>query len=63
MRPERKTYGYCPRSIHQELDITNKAIGKIGVCVGLLIAGGYFLYKKVDNLSKEVKKMKEETGK
>ena len=63
MRPERRTYSYCPRSVRHDLDTTNKVLGKVCVCVGLLGAGGYFLYKKVKDLSEEVKKLKEETGK
>ena len=67
MSRERRIYGYYPPvrrdpDIYRALDNTNKNLGRIGFCVGLLGAGGYFLYKKVKNLSAEVKKYKE-TGK
>ena len=63
----RKTYCYQPvyrdAEVKKMMDTTNVAIGKIGACIGVLGVCGYFLYKKVNELSKEVKKLKEETGK
>ena len=48
--------------IYKAMDDTNKTLSRLGFAVGALGIGGYFLYKKLDNLSKEVKKLKE-TGK
>ena len=68
MSTERKVCGYYipirrESEMQKTLDINSKAIGKIGFCIGILGVGGYFLYKKVNDLSKEVKKMKEEMRK
>lgn len=75
MRNDRKNYAYYPRvrmesPIIDQIEKTNKLVGKIGVCVGVLGIGGYFLYKKVQSLTeyvrdlaKECKKTKEETEK
>lgn len=48
--------------IYKAMDDTNKTLSRLGFAVGALGIGGYFLYKKLDSLSKEVKKLKE-TGK
>lgn len=68
MNPNRNYYGYSlpvcrdPYLCRIE-DKTNRNLGRAGFCLGLLTLGGYMLYRKVNELSKEVKKMKEETGK
>ena len=63
----RKTFGYPPiirrdPEIYRMMEGTNRNMGRMGFCVALLALGGYFLYKKVNNLSKECEKLKE-TGK
>lgn len=67
MKTERRVYGYYPvrrePEVYHMIETTNKTITKIGFCVGLLGVAGYALYKKVNSLAKDVKKMKEETGK
>lgn len=68
MNPNRKYYGY-PLPAHRDPEIyrilndTNRNLAKGGFCLCLLTVGGYALYRKVSELSREVKKMKEETGK
>lgn len=62
-----RVYGYYPPVrkepyIYKAMDDTNKTLSRLGFAVGALGIGGYFLYKKLDNLTKEVKKLKE-TGK
>ena len=42
---------------------TNRNFGKVGFCLGLMVVGGFVLYRKVSELSKDVRKIKEETGK
>ena len=63
----RKMYGYYPIRRDQEVikmvETSNKTIGKVGFCIGLLSVGGYYLYKKVNELSRELKKLKEEMRK
>lgn len=68
MKMERRVYGYYPvhgvsDEIRRDVESMGKIVSKIGFCVGILTAGGYYLYKKVNNLTKDVKKMKEEMGK
>ena len=75
MRNDRKTYLYYPRvqiesPVVKQLEKTDKMIGRIATCIGVLGIGGYFLCKKVKELSdavarlsKDCKKMKEETEK
>lgn len=38
---------------------TNKTLSRLGVAIGALGIGGVLLYKKVDELVKEVKKLRE----
>lgn len=45
--------------INKKIDDINKTVSRIGFCIGLLGVGGYFLYKKINNLSTEVKNLKE----
>ena len=67
MDANRKTFGY-PTVIRNDPELyriindTNKNIGKIGFCIALLAAGGYYLHRKVKELSRECEKLKE-TGK
>lgn len=68
MYPDRKVYGY-PQNVRRDPEVyrilneTNKNLGRAGFCLGMLVVGGYVLYKKVNNLANEVKKLKEETEK
>ena len=68
MNSNRNYYGY-PQPMRRDPELyrmvadTNRNLGKAGFFLGLLTVGGYALYRKVNELSKEVKKMKEETGK
>lgn len=67
MHNYRKSFGYPPLvrrdlEIYRMIDGTNKNIGRIGFCVALLAAGGYYLYKKVNHLTRVCEKLKE-TGK
>ena len=62
-----RVYGYYPPVrrepyIYKTMDDANKMLNRLGFSICALGVGGYFLYKKLDNLSKEVKKLKE-TGK
>ena len=62
-----RVYGYYPpvrreSYIYKAVDDTNKTLSRLGFAVGALGIGGYFLYKKLDNLAKDVKKLRE-TGK
>lgn len=65
MYNERKSFGYPPAAIRRDsemyrmIETTNRNVGKIGFCVGILTVGGYFLYKKVKELSRECEKLKE----
>lgn len=68
MNHNRNYYGY-PQPGRRDPELyritneINRNLGRAGFCLGLLTFGGYALYRKVTELSKEVKKMKEETGK
>ena len=68
MNTNRRFYGY-PQPVRKDpdvyrgLDETNRNLGKAGFCLGIMVVGGYILCRKVSDLSKEVKKMKEEMGK
>jgi len=67
MYDNRKSFGYPPiirrdPEVYRMIEGTNRNMGRMGFCVALLTLGGYFLYKKVNNLSKECEKLKE-TGK
>ncbi len=68
MNANRNCYGYPPAirrdpEVYRIMNETNRNLGRAGFCLGLLTVGGYMLYKKVSELSKEVRKMKEEMGK
>ena len=64
MYTRQKAYRYYPiqrdPEVFKMIEKNNKSIYKIGFFMGLLGVGGYFLYKKVNELSKEMTKMKEE---
>lgn len=68
MNQNRRYYGY-PQPVRRDPELyrmineNNRHLGRAGFFLGLLTVGGYVLYRKVNELSKEVKKMKEETGK
>lgn len=63
MLNQRQVYRY--QVVRYDPEIVNtinsigKTLGKMGVCIGVLGVGGYFLAKKVNELSKDVKKLKE----
>lgn len=62
-----RVYGYYPPSrkepyLYRAMEENSRTLGRLGFAVGALGIGGYFLYKKLDGLAKEVKKLKE-TGK
>ena len=58
-----------PQLVHRDPELyrllskTNRSLCRAGFFLGFITAGGVVLYKKVSELSKEVKKMKEGTGK
>ena len=68
MYPERKVYGY-PANVRKDPEVytaisnINKNLARGGFILGGLVVGGYVLYKKVNDLTKDVKKIKEEMGK
>lgn len=68
MYPDRKVYGY-PVNVRKDPEVytainnINKNLARGGFFLGGLIVAGYFLCKKVNDLTKDVKKMKEEMGK
>lgn len=67
MNANRRTFGYPPviksdPELYRIMDSTNKNVGRIGFCIGLLAVGGYYLHRKVKELSRECEKLKE-TGK
>lgn len=49
--------------LYRLLTKTNRNLYRVGFFLGFLTAGGCVLYKKVNELSREIKKMKEGTGK
>ena len=64
----RKVYGYPANvrkdpEVYAEINNINKNLVRGGFVLGGLAVGGYFLYRKISDLSKDVKKMKEEMGK
>ena len=68
MNSNRKVYGYYlpirrDQELAKALETNNKMLGRVGVGIAVLGLGGYYLYRKLNELSKEVKKIKEETGK
>lgn len=68
MYPDRKVYGYPtnPRKdpeVYAAISSINKNLARGGFILGGLVVGGYVLHKKVNDLIKDVKKMKEEMGK
>ena len=68
MNGNRNCYGYpqptrSDPEMYRMMSETNKNLGKAGFCLGLLTVGGYMLYRKVSELAKEVKAIKEEMGK
>ena len=63
MRNGMKAYRYCPVNYGTEISTINRNMAKAGVVLGGLVVGGYYLYRKVTDLTKEVKKLKEEMGK
>ncbi|MBR2591787.1 MAG: hypothetical protein IKD62_02345 [Oscillospiraceae bacterium] len=68
MNHNRNYFGY-PQPVRRDPELyrmmneTNRNLGKAGFFLGLLTVGGYALYRKVNDLSREVKKIKEEAGK
>lgn len=68
MFTDRKVYGYPARvrkdpEVYAAINNINKNLARGGFFLGGLVVGGYFLFKKVNDLTKDVKKMKEEMGK
>jgi hypothetical protein len=68
MYPDRKVYGYSvatkkDQEIYTAINGINKNLAKGGFFLGGLVVGGYFLFKKVNDLAKDVKRIKEEMGK
>lgn len=64
----RKVYGYPVRfqkeqEVYSALNNLNKNLSRGGFILGGLVVGGYVLYRKVNDLMKDVKKIKEEMGK
>ena len=68
MYRDRKVYGY-PVNVRKDpeayaaINNINKNLARGGFVLGGLVVGGYVLFKKVNELIKDVKKMKEEMGK
>lgn len=68
MSPDRKTFDYSQNGrrdhdTYSAINSINRNLAKGGFILGGLVVGGYFLFKKVNDLARDVKKMKEEMGK
>ena len=68
MRIDRNVYGYINPNrgseIYRMMDEVKKESKRMGVCLGIVGTVGYFLYRKVKNLTVQVEELKKkETGK